>query len=100
MREQLAHLAKTSNLPYVTLQLIPFAAGAHPGMPGSFVVMSFPDPADTEIVYLDSMAGDLFVETEDDIRRFGGVFDYLRATALSPQDSRKFIERIELEAEQ
>lgn len=100
IREQLRHLVTTSNLPHVTLQLIPFTAGAHPGMPGSFVVMSFPDPADPEIVYLDSMAGDLFVETDDDITRFGGVFDHLRATALSPQDSRKFIERMEREAEQ
>lgn len=98
MREQLQHLVAVGTAPHVTVQVIPFAAGAHPGMPGSFVVMSFPDPADPEIVYLDSMAGDLFLETEDDIRRFGGVFDHLRAAALSPQASRKFVERMELEA--
>jgi len=97
MREQLRHLVEIGGLPHVTVQLIPFAAGAHPGMPGSFVVMAFPDSADPEIVYLDSLAGDLYAETEDDIRQFSGVFDYLRAAALSPQDSRKFIERMALE---
>jgi transcriptional regulator with XRE-family HTH domain len=100
MHEQLQRLVEISSAPYVTMQLIPFAAGAHPGMPGSFVVMSFADPADPEIVYLDSMAGDLFVEVDDDIRRFGGVFDHLRAAALSPHDSRRFIERMDLEAAQ
>ena len=98
MQEQLGYLVQVGSLPHVTVQLIPFAAGAHPGMPGSFVVMSFPDPADPEIVYLDSMAGDLFAEAMDDISQFSGVFDYLRAVALSPQGSRKFIERMEMEA--
>jgi transcriptional regulator with XRE-family HTH domain len=100
MREQLRFLVEAGGEPHVTVQLLPFSAGAHPGMPGSFVVMSFADPADPEIVYLDSMAGDLFLETEGDIRRFGSVFDHLRATALSPQDSRKFIEGMELEVGQ
>jgi transcriptional regulator with XRE-family HTH domain len=100
MREQLRFLVEAGGEPHVTVQLVPFSAGAHPGMPGSFVVMSFADPADPEIVYLDSMAGDLFLETEGDIRRFGSVFDHLRATALSPQDSQKFIESMDLEAEQ
>ena len=95
MREQLRHLVEIGAAPHVTLQVIPYAAGAHPGMPGSFVVMSFADPADPEIVYLDSMAGDLFLETQADVTRFGGVFDHLRAAALSPQDSRTFIERME-----
>ncbi len=87
MRDQLHHLLAVAAKPHVTLQVIPFTAGAHPGMPGSFVQMSFPDVADPEIVYSDSMAGDLFLEAEVDVRRYGAIFDHLRAVALSPDDA-------------
>jgi hypothetical protein len=46
-------------VPNVTVQVIPYDAGAHPGMPGSFIVLEFPDPADQGLVYIDSMAGDV-----------------------------------------
>ncbi len=87
MREQLATLHDANEIPNVTFQVIPFGAGAHPGMPGSFVVMRFLDPADPEVVYVDSMAGDLFLEEEVDIRRFTLAFEHLRAVALSPAAS-------------
>ncbi|WP_328594763.1 helix-turn-helix domain-containing protein [Actinomadura macrotermitis] len=81
-REQLLHLVEMAKLPNVTLQVIPFDAGAHPGMPGSFVVMNF--PADPSVVYIDSMAGDLFLEEEAEVRRYSGIYEHLRAVALSP----------------
>jgi len=91
MREQLEHLQAMASEPQVTLQVIPFRAGAHPGMPGSFVLMSFPDAADPEIVYTDSMAGEVFLEAEADVSRYGLIFDNLRAIAMSPADSRLLI---------
>ncbi|GAA3047758.1 hypothetical protein GCM10020000_29920 [Streptomyces olivoverticillatus] len=60
MHEQMQHLIAAASEPHMTLQVIPFSAGAHAGMPGSFVLMSFPDVEDPEIIYIDSMAGDLF----------------------------------------
>ncbi len=56
-------------------------------MPGSFVLMGFADSVDPEIVYLDSMAGDLFLEAEVEVRRYDAMFDNLRAQALSPDDT-------------
>ena len=50
MAAQFARLGEPAALPNVTLQVIPFAAGAHPGMPGSFIVLDFADPADQNIV--------------------------------------------------
>jgi transcriptional regulator with XRE-family HTH domain len=87
MRAQLARLAEAAALPHVTVQIIPYDAGAHPGMPGSFVVLDFPNPADQSIVYLDSMAGDLFLEDDVEIRRYMLMFDHLRAAALRPDQS-------------
>jgi transcriptional regulator with XRE-family HTH domain len=83
MREQLAHLLEAAKQPNITLQVITFDMGAHPGMPGSFVYMEF-DPADPELVYVDTLAGDLFLEAEADLSIYASMFDHLRAIALSP----------------
>jgi transcriptional regulator with XRE-family HTH domain len=94
MTAQLRHLLSMIEQPYVTLQVIPFAAGAHPGMPGSFVLMDFPAAEDPSVIYIDSMAGDLFLEAEADIRRYEQIFDHLRAMAQSPDDSRALIDTL------
>ncbi len=95
MTAQLSHLLDASKAANVVIQVIPFAAGAHAGMPGSFVIMDFPESQDPDLVYSDSMAGDVFLESEADGRRFTAVFDLLRASALSPTDSTRMIaERI------
>src|ERR1035437_525521 len=87
MREQLGRIREAAMLPNVTAQVIPYDAGAHPGMPGSFIVLEFPDPADQSIVYIDSMAGDLFLEDDPEIRRYILMFEHLRAAALRPAES-------------
>lgn len=91
MREQLAHLVEMAKAPNITLQVIPFSAGAHPGMPGQFILMDFSDPMDTDLVYIDSMAGDLFLESDADISRYRSIFDNLVAVALSPNESASLI---------
>jgi transcriptional regulator with XRE-family HTH domain len=87
MRGQLERLQEAAALPHVTVQVIPYDAGAHPGMPGSFIVLEFPDPADRSLVYLDSMAGDLFLEDNGEIRRYILMFEHLRAAALRPGET-------------
>jgi transcriptional regulator with XRE-family HTH domain len=58
MRAQLRHLLAAAELPNVTFQVITFDAGAHAGMPGSFVFLQFTDEAIPHVVYVDSMAGE------------------------------------------
>jgi transcriptional regulator with XRE-family HTH domain len=87
MREQLGRLREAAALPNVTVQVIPYDAGAHPGMHGSFIVLEFPDPADQSLVYLESMAGDLFLEDDTEIRRYILMFEHLRAAARRPDES-------------
>jgi transcriptional regulator with XRE-family HTH domain len=85
MRGQLARLREEAARPNVTIQVIPFDAGPHPGMDGAFVVLEFPDPADQSIVYTESAAGGLFLEEEVEIRRYILMFEHLRAAALRPE---------------
>lgn len=92
MRDQLLHLIDAMELPNVTLQVVEFGAGAHPGMPGSFIVMNFSD--DPQVVHVDSMAGDLFLEEEADLRRYSGLYEHLRALAMSPDATRRLLTRV------
>jgi hypothetical protein len=51
MREQLEHLTGISRANRSVIQVLTFAAGAHPGMDGSFEILRFPEPADPDAVY-------------------------------------------------
>lgn len=94
MRGQLLRLVEEAEKRNVILQILPFDAGAHPAMVGSFVVLDFHDPADPELVYVEGIAGDDIVEGHNEIRRFGVMFDQLRAMALSPRDSTNLVARV------
>ena len=87
MKAQLEHLAEAADLPQVTLQALPYAVGGHPGMPGSFVILQFADAGASDVVYIETQAGDLFLESDTDLSRFGAIFEHLRALALPPDES-------------
>jgi transcriptional regulator with XRE-family HTH domain len=91
MPDQLSRVLDMMHRPNVTVQVITFDSGAHPGMPGAFVYMEFRDKLDPELVYVDTLAGDIFLEADEDIRRYKAMFDHLRAGALSPADSARLI---------
>jgi hypothetical protein len=84
---QLEHVIEVAALPHVDVQVLPFTVGAHPGTPGSFVVLRFPEPTDTPVVYVETMAGELYPEGPGNTDGTTLVFDRLRAMALSPDDS-------------
>lgn len=90
---QLEHIAGMTALPHVDIQVMPFSVGAHPGTPGSFVVLRFAEPTDQPVVYIETMAGDLYPESQKDISGVILAFDRLRAMALSPDDSVKLIQQ-------
>jgi transcriptional regulator with XRE-family HTH domain len=87
MRAQLRHLLEVAQLPRVTLQVIPYDAGPHPGALGPFAILKFADPADPEAVYVENLAGELFVEEPSEVERFQIAFQRLVAVALSPSDT-------------
>jgi transcriptional regulator with XRE-family HTH domain len=94
MREQLRRLAEISTLGHVTIQVLGYDAGAHPAMHGSFTVMQFPDPADTDVVYVEAQTGALYLEKTEDVRRYSLMFDHLRAQALSQEASRDLMAQV------
>lgn len=83
MRAQLDHLTKVARMPNVVLQVLPFNVGTHPAIYGAFAILSFPDLADTDVVYLDARGG-LYLDEPDDIEWYTQMFNLLRAKAADP----------------
>ncbi|WP_306338604.1 helix-turn-helix transcriptional regulator [Streptomyces sp. KL118A] len=91
LAEQLDRLRQASLLPHVQLQVLPFAAGEHVGLIGSFVIFSFPDIADLDVVVLDHLTSSLYIERKEDLQAYSEAFTSLQVQALSPEDSTEFI---------
>lgn len=93
MRHQLAHLLVAAGLPGVTLQVLPFDTGAHAGHDGPFSIVEFHDRSDSEVVYVESTAGPIYLEKDREVRACAEVFDRLRAAALPPEASLDLISK-------
>lgn len=91
MTRQLRRLTEAARLPQVRLQVLPFAAGAHIGITGPFVIFSFPSTSDLDVVVLDHLTSSLYLERKEDLRAYAEAFNSLRIHALSPEDSLDFI---------
>ena len=93
MRAQLRRLTEVSTRPNatVTLQVLPLAVGAHPGMNGPFVILGFQNPKDPPMVHLETATDGLYLEEPPDIERYTLRFSHLVARALGPNESRAII---------
>lgn len=94
MRAQLERLVEASDLPNVTLQILPFEAGGHAGMDGTFAILDFPEPSDPDVVYAENATGGLFLEKSDELRKYQFIFDHIRAAALGPEESVAYIAKL------
>ena len=93
MREQLELVVKKMALPNVTVQIIPFSAGAHPALDSTFNILEFSGgmPA---IVYSEGLAGFIFMDREADIDRYQRVFTSLVEKAVTPEESADLILKV------
>lgn len=91
MGEQLRHLTAMAALPNIAMQVLPLSVGAHPATTGEFTILAFPELVAPDVVYLENMTSDLYVEREGEVYRYGLAFDRLRALALPPEKSAQLI---------
>jgi transcriptional regulator with XRE-family HTH domain len=94
MREQLEHLLVAADRPGVTIQVLPFGCGAHAGHGGPFSILEFPNRSDSEVAYVESVVGIIYLEKDRDVRARAEAFDRLRAAALAPGASADLITRV------
>ena len=90
MRAQLARLIEVAETQQVTMQVLPFSAGAHAGIDSAFTILEMPAP-DPEIVCIEYHVGGAYLDKDEEVRQYTRMFDRLRATAMSPDDSIRLI---------
>jgi transcriptional regulator with XRE-family HTH domain len=91
MRQQLDHLVEAAALPAVTLQVIPFDAGAHPGIGGAFTIFEYSGPAEPDIVYLEHTTNDVYIESATETSVYREAFGRLCAAARPPEESKALV---------
>ena len=96
MGEQLDRLVEAANLPNVTMQVIPYAAGAHPAMDSTFSMLDFAGSVPS-VVYVEGLVGWIYVDNPQDIARYQKVFERLCSMALTPQESIELVARVAAE---
>lgn len=86
MQEQVEELVRRAAQANVTIQMIPFDAGAHPALNSTFEILHF-EQAAPDVVYVEGLLGQHYLESPRDLTRYRRVFDHLRAIALAPKDT-------------
>jgi hypothetical protein len=89
MCAQLERLLELAHLPNVTLQVVPFTAGAHPALAGPFSILEFvdDDPPGTKTVSLETIVSQVLLEDQKQVRAYETAFQRLIAKAMSPIDT-------------
>ncbi|MEU8687045.1 helix-turn-helix transcriptional regulator [Streptomyces sp. NPDC048665] len=92
MREQLAHLLTMQQRAWVSVQVLPFTAGAHTGLMGSYALLRFDKEPD--IVYTEDFVQGHMTANPQAVKEGSVRYDQLQAAALSAEDSAALIARV------
>jgi transcriptional regulator with XRE-family HTH domain len=82
MSEQLHHLIAVSELPSVTLRLLPYAAGEHPFLGASMAILGFRDAPELDVVYAEDFGQQHYIKNPDEVRHWREGFDRLSQACL------------------
>jgi len=97
MAGQVRHLTWVAgHVPGLTLQVLPFTAGAHAAAgSASLAILRFPDAPGMGVVYLEALSGGIYLESQEDVARYIRAFALLRSAALSPAESVRLLGTVE-----
>jgi transcriptional regulator with XRE-family HTH domain len=99
MRRQLRKLVEIARQPNITIEIVPFSAGVHPGMKGPFTLLEFPGD-DEDALYLENARGGasnpsvLLTGEDPQILVHREAFERLREQSLGPKESIELLSRV------
>ncbi|WP_434590078.1 helix-turn-helix domain-containing protein [Streptomyces sp. A5-4] len=96
MRDQLRHLLALAERPHITIQILPFASGAHAAAVGSFVILAG-QTVELDVVYVDIIGGGLFMEKPEELERYKLAFEYLQAQSLGVDSTAALLNQVSKE---
>jgi Domain of unknown function (DUF5753)/Helix-turn-helix domain len=90
MRAQVRRLLEVAELPAVTLQVLPFSAGAHDAG-GTFMILRFTEPDISDVVYVEQLTGATYADKPDAVDGHRDVMNRLASAALAPAATADFL---------
>jgi transcriptional regulator with XRE-family HTH domain len=87
MAGQISYLVEMAQQPNITIQVLPEEAGAHPATTGAYSILGFPEDFVQDVVYIEGMTSNLYVEDELGVYRHTIAFNKLAAMSLTPDES-------------
>ncbi|MFJ1649848.1 helix-turn-helix domain-containing protein [Streptomyces sp. NPDC088337] len=96
-RGQLDHLQKAAGLPNVSLRIFPFGAGTHPGLNGSFNILSFAEPGAMDVVYVEAPFVQRWVEGGEGASAYSELFEVITEHSLGEEESASLLRRLRRE---
>jgi transcriptional regulator with XRE-family HTH domain len=95
MQRQLQHILRLTNHPRVTIQVLPFTLGVHPGLRGPFVLLEFPSLDDPDVLYLENRVGGdrTFIDEPDVTSSYREIFWKMEDQASQPSELDKYVRR-------
>ena len=94
MRAQLQRLVEASQMSHVTVRVVPYEAGALPVANNKFIILSFASPDLSDVVFVEGLTGDLYLERKEDIGTYDTAFEELEGLAATPEATRAIITSI------
>jgi transcriptional regulator with XRE-family HTH domain len=75
MKEQLRHLLGMCDHPAVTVQILPFSAGAHRAMGGAFTILRYDEPDLRDVVFIEQLTSALYLDKQADVESYLEVIE-------------------------
>ena len=94
MRAQIDRLIEVTQLPAVTLQVLPFRTGGHPAAGGPLCILRFAEPDLPDVVYLEQLTSALYLDRRDEVDSYQMVMDKLCVQAAPDTETVKILEKI------
>jgi transcriptional regulator with XRE-family HTH domain len=95
MRRQLIRLIEAAAMPHITVEVVPFSSGPHPGLNGPFVIHEFPDTADDDVLYQERpQAEQIWRDEPELIAHYRETFEELRRLSLGPEGTLAFLNEL------
>jgi hypothetical protein len=92
---QLDHLIDMTERHNVEIGVVPFGAGAYPGMFGTFTILQFEDPVTDDVMYIDELSGLLvFRDLPDETDQYWEALERIQSTVLSTQETVAVIRKV------
>ncbi|WP_040827721.1 helix-turn-helix domain-containing protein [Nocardia jiangxiensis] len=92
LRDQLEHLVRmTEDNLRVTIQVLPYSAGGHAALGGSFTMLRFAEDELPDMVYTEQLTSSLYLDRQNDLENYRRVMDRISVQAETPDRSREIL---------